>query len=395
MIWEHKRILFITHIYPSSTTGGTSKSRQLIECLSRMNGCNIDVCSVKHQHMIMDRLSLPNVLFYTSIKKKQLNNPIKFFLSLFRDLVQIKPFFVSRLYDQTLYKTICKLTQKHTYDVVVLDGYSSLQYAGVLDQKIIYSEVNDMTLLYWNRFIACRNIVKKIFFFIEWCKCLIYEHQYLLHVHAIWSIKESSMLRLQKISKASISIIPITIPSYPYVFRSTSKHIVFSGLLHWQENTDSIRWFLQNCWNSIHDTYPDVRLYITGQLADSSLQKLISRYPNVLYCGHIRTLSKIYEKCACAITPVFIDDGIKIKTLTYIGHGLPVVSGAQAANGLISCDGISLSTKKNFSNAVITVLQNNSYRLSMSKKGYFNAQTNYSAKNLLNFFTHNKGIWSA
>jgi glycosyltransferase involved in cell wall biosynthesis len=179
---------------------------------------------------------------------------------------------------------------------------------------------------------------------------------------------------------------PTIIPTQRSAFAIKSRHIVFSGLLSWQENVIGLQWFLTTCWPTINAACPKTTLYITGQMADPKLVKLAATCPNVVLMGFVPELRRIYRQCALAIAPIFINAGIKVKIITYLSFGLPVVANAEAVWGLIDTRGVVVTDKNHFTQSVIRVLQNVPLRKKLSSEGKKNVELHHSEKALRAFF---------
>ncbi len=380
----NKRILVITQLYPSGSTGTSVKTRNTLEYLTT-KGFEFDVCCVHYKKMIHVPIGNPKITVY-SVEKDTLS---KFSFSYLRRawklLFSLRPFRVIKLYDTKLASTITMLKQKYVYKYVFFDGFSTLQYAREYNNNHIYIDDEDIIDLMWRRMNSTPNILLKLFFLIEWFKCIWYERTYLKGVSQVWAICPNSERRLEKVTRAPVFLMPTIVPLQKNVFRKKSGHIVFSGLLSWMENTHGLQWFLDTHWSKIHRQFPQTKLFITGQMASPEFIAYLEKFPNVVYKGFIEHLDTIYKQCLIAIAPIRINSGIKVKILTYLSFGLPVVSTNVATWGLSSLEGVVAVSDEKFGDAIIQLLSNKKKLVSLSNAGRRNLLSNHSWKALNRF----------
>jgi glycosyltransferase involved in cell wall biosynthesis len=387
-----KRILVITQMYPSGSTGTSVKTLHTLELLAE-KGVHIDVVCPHYSKMVKVSIKNPRIHVYPFEKQTISKLSFPYLWRAWRLLFSWKPFRVVKLYDHHIRSKINTLMETRSYNYIFFDGFSTLQYASSYDTKNIYVDDEDIVDLLWKRSSSPGNIFLRLFFFVEWIKCQLYERLFFPRMARVWAISPNTKARLGRISRARVSIMPTIVGERRRVFNTTSSHIVFSGLLSWQENVVGLRWFLANCWMQIHQQFPHTKLYITGQMADEALATYTALFPNVVLTGFVKDLSSIYKQCAVAIAPIFINAGIKVKILTYLGFGLPVVANKEATWGMKSTRGIEVANKKDFANAIAQLLKQPKKRIRLSQQGRQNILAHHSKKTLFHFFA-TEGILS-
>ena len=98
-------------------------------------------------------------------------------------------------------------------------------------------------------------------------------------------------------------------------------------------------------------------------------------------------LATVYQHCAAAIAPIFINKGIKIKVLTYLSYGLPTIAFEQTTWGMTSKNGVLVADPHNFVNQVNSLLANKKLRQQLSQAGRKNLDRYHSPKVLAKFFS--------
>ena len=117
-------------------------------------------------------------------------------------------------------------------------------------------------------------------------------------------------------------------------FDDSNSDIVFIGSFNHQPNLEGISWFLKDIWSDISKQRPDCKLHIIGKNAPPDFIALANTYDSVVFHGYLKSLSPIFRKCSIGIAPLLSGAGVKGKVLTYLSHGLGVVSTSFGAQGL-------------------------------------------------------------
>jgi polysaccharide biosynthesis protein PslH len=379
------KVLFIPETYPSGLAGTSVKTRNTIEYLLS-EGHEVDVACIHFSTLVKKELVHKNLRIFSVYKEGLRKIRIGLIKRLFELVFSIKPVRINRMFDKKLGYLIETLEYSNDYDYVFFDGFSTLQYATIKKDYYIYIDDEDITDLIRNRMNETSSLVKKTFLFTEYLRCLLFEKKFLQRMVQIWAICPNSLKRLKTLSSAKSYLMPTLVPVAKNVFDKKSQHIVFTGTLSWSENNIGLKWFIKNCWDNIHKQLPNTKLYIVGQQGDSSWKELCSKYKNIELLGYVKDLADIYKKSAVAISPIFINVGIKIKVLTYLSYGLPVISIKESTWGMDSRAGILCATKENFSERVVKVLKHSILREKMSAQAQKNMNKNHSKLSLKNFF---------
>lgn len=383
---KRKKILFITEDFPSGLNGASVRTRSTLESILAL-GHSVEVCCFHFKDFNVHDFSHKNLKIHTVTTKRRKRTSVLFLKHLFSIVFSWAPISIRRLFNVELQQKVKKILDTNI-DIIVYDGYSTLQYleknfAG----KSIFIDTEDFTDLYRQRFIAESRFFEKIFYFLEYIKSLFYERKTMRHVSQIWAISPKTKKRLEKMSGVKTILMPTYIEREENIYTGKKSNIVFTGTLNWRENIEGLKWFVENHWDRIISKIPDATLVVIGQGASENLQHFLLTKKNILYKGYVKSLKKEYSQAALAIAPVRINAGIKVKILTYLSFGLPVISTKKAAWGLVSTDGVLVVNDNKFADGVIRLLQQPTRRASLSIKGYSNIVSNYSLEGLKKFVT--------
>lgn len=377
------RVLFITEDYPSGLNGTSLKTRYTLKWLLK-NGYEIDLCCA-YFNRIIDKLESKNLKSFLIKKSYPTKYSLGYWWRIFKLFFSPNPFFIQRLYEPRLKKLVKKLLTKNNYEFVIYDGFSTLIYRSKTEAEKIYIDDEDITDLLKQRFKSENNLIKKISLYLNFLKSKSYEKQHLTQVDQVWAISPETRKRLKSLTLARTLLMPTYLPVAKNVFNSKSTHLVFTGTLSWLENVAGLKWFLNEHWWEIHRKFPELVLDIIGREANSEFVDFLGHFPQVEHHGYVKDLKDFYQQSALAIAPVLINAGIKVKILTYLSYGLPVVATKTSALGLVCTDGVRVVKKENFAKQVIGLLESEDVRKKMSEEGYKNLKNNYSAKQLATF----------
>lgn len=386
---KNNRLLFITEDFPSGLNGTSVKTRNTLNYLLN-TGYEVDVCCFLFEGFQQHDLNHKNLRIFTAKSKRFKKKSFSFLIQVFKIIFSFIPITIKRLFNSNLNKKIRELENKNRYAVIFYDGYSTLQYLNrKLDSKKVYIDDEDFTDLFRQRFILDSNFFKKIFYFSEYLKSLVFEFFYMRKVDQVWAISSNNKKRLEKISGVKTVLMPIIIPLQRNLYQSNGLRIIFTGTLNWRENVEGLKWFIAYHWSKVLKKIPQAELVIIGQGASLSLISYLKSHKNIVYKGYVKSLEDEYKNASLSIAPVRINAGIKVKILTYMSCGLPVVSTQKAALGLISTGGVLVTSDKNFAKCIISLLKKEKLRKYLSLKAHENIKDNYSERQLEVFFSHN------
>ena len=103
-------------------------------------------------------------------------------------------------------------------------------------------------------------------------------------------------------------------------------------------NKVGLRWFLDNCWNTLKEKEPIYTLKVIGKWSEDNKRAILKDYPEVKFLGFVDDL---YEtmKGTIMIVPITIGSGIRMKILEAASMGIPFVSTTVGAEGISVKDG--------------------------------------------------------
>lgn len=88
----------------------------------------------------------------------------------------------------------------------------------------------------------------------------------------------------------------------------------------------SLAWFLTHAWPHITSAHPRARLLLAGRICDTARRFGADRDPHIKLLGTVGTPMEAFDRADVVIAPYYFGDGVKVKVLEAMAHGLPVVT---------------------------------------------------------------------
>lgn len=391
------RYLCITQLYPSGLSGTSVKTKQTLEVLLAA-GHSVDVVCIHHKSLLRPILNWPQQMRIFVIERDVFSFlNLRYIIEHFAMFFSKVPFRIKKMFAADFATTVRVLLASQHYDAILIDGYSMLQYVPQIRRQLAHSQKQHVAVIYIDdediaelmrqRMTSTSNLLLKLFFLVEWRKCLHYERVLLQQIDQLWAISAATLERLKKLTDAQSFVMPTVVRSYPKVFSAKSRNIVFAGLLSWLENVTGLHWFIDSVWPIVHQRFPNTKFVIMGQMAKPELIEKIKQTPGLVYRGFVPDLKTEFRKAALAVAPILINCGIKIKVVTYLSYGLPVVTTPQSTVGLGSLGGVNTGAdSESFAAAVMQLLADADLRQKQSRAALKMIAQFHSPKVLERFF---------
>ena len=151
-------------------------------------------------------------------------------------------------------------------------------------------------------------------------------------VLGVCSLQDKSYLEGLGIN-APIRVIPNGFdPPEKEVIRNpaTPPRIGFTGLFDYYPNVEGIHWFVDKCWSSIRNLFPDARLRLVGRSSDGALKPA---GPNIDGLGWVEDLDSEMATWSLMVVPILVGAGTRLKIAMGFSRKCPIVSTSIGAYG--------------------------------------------------------------
>lgn len=128
--------------------------------------------------------------------------------------------------------------------------------------------------------------------------------------------------------------LPAALPSAPA--DNGAIRLLHVAAMDWLPNQSGLRWLIENVIPRLDDAGLDYHLDIVGK----NMPEEFSRYATerITVHGFVEDLAPITSKAHIAMVPLQVGGGMRVKILDYWAMGIPVVSTAVGAEGLVDGD---------------------------------------------------------
>lgn len=120
-----------------------------------------------------------------------------------------------------------------------------------------------------------------------------------------------------------------------------STNLLSIGTMYWPPNVDAALHFCERILPEVRRCRPDARVTIVGARPTAAVQALAAD-PGVVVTGSVPDVRPYAADCAAFIVPLRSGSGMRVKILTALAMGLPVVSTTVGAEGIEVEDGVHL-----------------------------------------------------
>jgi glycosyltransferase involved in cell wall biosynthesis len=162
------------------------------------------------------------------------------------------------------------------------------------------------------------------------------------------------------------------------------KTLIFMGGVGYHPNADAVNYYVNEIHPLVKKRIPDVKVYLVGTdegwLGDKKDDSIVT-------LGFVPDVREYLSKSRVGISPIRYGSGTRLKIMTYMASGLPVVSTSKGA------EGVDYSNDKNillrddtqgFADAIITLLADDSLCEEIRNNGSKFVAENYDWKHIGN-----------
>jgi len=381
---EIKKILFITTQLPyPPVSGGVIKSWKLVEYLSEHYELSLayflknnDIgCQEEFAALVPLKLhyTLPLDIPRTAINL--LNSNLKRIpLNLYRNKSKKFENYISSICDN--------------YDCLFIDHYEMFQYVPSHYAKKVILHQHNCEYLIWQRFGEIeKKLLKKLALYNQsfWIKR--YERDICDRANVILAAP-NDIEELIAIGADRDKFFPtyhlgdeelLYLPALS--FEQGNHTLLYIGTLSWEANIDGLMWFITEVWPQLITFMPDIKLLIVGKNPDTRLLDIAAPYSNIEFAGFVSELDTVYTKAKVFISPLRFGSGIKVKVINSLYRGLPCVTTAIGAEGLMAEDGkhiLLANTASDYASQILRILADKSLWEYISHNSRQLASTHYT-----------------
>jgi glycosyltransferase involved in cell wall biosynthesis len=162
--------------------------------------------------------------------------------------------------------------------------------------------------------------------------------------------------------------------------QEVSMDIFYIGSLDWLPNQDGLAWFVENVWDEISESHPEIRFFVAGRNAPYGLIRLFSEH-HVSYMGEVDDAFSFMKNKAIMVVPLFSGSGMRIKIIEAMAAGKVVITTSVGAEGIELKSGehlIVADNERDFLSGILKLLSDRNEYLQIAKNALNFVKTGYN-----------------
>lgn len=338
------RILAVVSYFPLPMDHGDALRRSLmLDSLSDLGDLTI-ACARRRTTTEKDVAALRTRFPHARILVRKLSStagpsiPAKIARSAMGILTQTPPW-IYQQWSRALNMTLGELPKQHQhFDVAILIGEGSAAYshsARRLSDYIVWDKSNVLTASNLNAVVSSRSGRARLRALVTLGLSFLFERRHLKNVDAVWVTSAQEDERLQRhFRRKATAVIPSTVKrsSRRADFDPSSTTLAWVSTLSYAPNWDGLLKFLKSAADELK--LKGMTLRVIGAGATAEHKRTLSRYEAVDFWGYAEDLAEALHGVRVGIVPVWTGAGVKLKSLTLLDLGVPVVSTSVGFEGI-------------------------------------------------------------
>lgn len=380
------------------TDGGTIGMHSVGDGLLN-NGCRLKILTLfSDKHPFKKELLPTSYLERTEIEGVYVDLRIKLLDALLCVFLG-QSYVVKRFISDDMKRLIQKMLKQNDFDIVQLESIMLAPYIPLIRKhskaKITFHCPNVEHLI-WQRIIkgSRLNFFKRWYLKNTALNLKVFELEHINDFDAVFPTTEidAKYFRDNGCKRLCVGI-PIgfdNVEKLPDVIEE--DHSLFHiGSMDWFPNEQGIKWFLDEVWEGVHETLPNVKLYLAGRNMPLWLKN--GSWSGVNVVGEVDDSILFMSSKKIMVVPLLSGSGIRIKILEAMSIGKVVVASSIAAEGIMYENGkniIIANTPQEFVAAIKHLEDNPDYCKQIGENAYNlireRYDTNYIGKELLSYY---------
>lgn len=286
------------------------------------------------------------------------------------------PFTVTSYYSGRMRNKIRELLATGSYDILVADFLQiCLNVMEPIDTPKVHFSHNVESMIWRRLKETTHNPLKQLVFERERSRMYEFEKEVLDRFDFTVAVSKNDYdFFRESYGARKIGYIPTGVDNEyfkPGGDETTSNTILFLGSMDWMPNIDAIHYFVRSIYPLIKAEIPEARLNVVGRSPIESVRKLADEDPSIRVTGTVADTRPFISRAACAVVPIRVGGGTRIKIYEMMAMEKPVISTTVGAEGLSYTNGENIliaDDDKRFSEHVIRLLRNDMERINIGRR---------------------------
>lgn len=393
-------ILQISNKAPYPANDGSSIAIYNMACGFIDNNVNLYLLCINTKKHFKPDAEVPVAFKQKSNYKSVYRNTDTTLFGTIINLFSGKSYFVTRFYFKDFEAELIKLLQQNSFDVIQIEGLFMGLYINTIKAHTkakVVLRAHNVEHLIWERHLKNETkLLKKKYIKIQTKRLKEFELDILQKADAVISITDFDKKEFEKLGCTKpifTCITGVNVNEYQVKISEVTKAdtIFYFASMDWMPNQEAVKWFLDNCWDTVNKAIPGSKFIIAGRGMPASLKQM--NKPNVIVIENVTNGKLFYQQHELMIVPLLSGSGLRIKIIEGMAYGKAIVSTSVGAEGIECTNGQNIfieDSPKEFANAVIKLLKNKSLQQQVKDDATQLAYKNFDnvsvVANLVNYY---------
>lgn len=193
-------------------------------------------------------------------------------------------------------------------------------------------------------------------------------------------IDKQDLLRSTQLEPKRIRVIPFGANFDEIRYRNTTRKdnvILFLGNMYFQPNQEAVEMIVNEIAPLVLNKNKNLIFKFVGDVPSGIVNKY--NHKNIIFEGRLDDINKAFENVGVCISPVRIGGGVRVKILTYMASGAPIISSKAAVAGIKYKNFINIAeTPQEFADKILDIFKHPSRYYGKSQAAYKEAFENHS-----------------
>lgn len=385
---KKKKLLYLSQVFPYPADGGGKiKTLNSLKTLAKeFDVFAIFVSEKKPSKSDLNHLKKMGISKIKVFFNKDILRSVKDdYLNLIKNFLKLTPHYVFQYTHRNAFEYISKTIKSFRPDIIHVDHINIAQYLPKEKNEIWILEHHNLEFyLLWTRFLHSSRLTRKMYLLIETTLTYLFESRMLGRFDHIFTISHQEVIRTKRFFKIkSIASQPLVYPITKLKkIKSKVPYILFIGNICWPPNEDAIEWFITKMFPQILQRVPNAELHVIGK-NNPNVTRRLPKNNQIFLHGYKKNLNKYLQTADIFVLPFRMGGGVRIKCLTALSAGIPIVSTELGIEGLKLIKDkhyLAANDENKFVNQVINLLKSNLLSTKMSKNQIKYLKENHSQK---------------
>ncbi len=305
------------------------------------------------------------------------------------NLFSSQSYFVSRFFFKEYEEQLIKKLKSISFDIVQLEGVFMASYIPVIKKyskaKIVLRSHNVEHQIWERHLVLEKNLIKKTYLSIQNKRLKAFEINAFKNADAIVTITDEDKKTIASICSNKpihTCLTGINLKSYKQVSNPKYPNTLFHfASMDWMPNVEAVDWLINTVWNDVLKIKPDAKLVLAGRGMPERIKKLASK--NITVIDDVKDSTEFYNTYDIMLVPLWSGSGLRIKLVEGLAFGKPIITTSIGAEGIpysANKDFLIADTSAEFTNAIISLLSNQTKKQELQNSARTLAENNFDYK---------------